>query len=77
MAPTYDRNGMCDTIEAYAAKRGYPEIKCWVVTLDDGAKEYAINDGKDWLYGSPLSEAIAVHIDMMRASDRYEREDNE
>ena len=61
-----ERNTMCDTIERYAKSKGFPDIRCFIVTLEDGVKEYAICDDKQWLYGSPQSEAIAVHIDMMK-----------
>jgi hypothetical protein len=61
-----ERNTMCDTIERYAKSKGFSDIRCFIVTLEDGAKEYAICDDKEWLYGSPQSEAIAVHIDMMK-----------
>jgi hypothetical protein len=63
---THTKNDMCATIETYARSKGFPEIRCFVVTQDDGSKEYAICDDKQWLYGSPQSEAVAVHIDMMK-----------
>ena len=62
----YVKNDMCHTIERYAKKKGLSEIRCFVVTLENGHKEYAICDDKDWFYGNPSSEAIAVHIDMMK-----------
>ena len=62
-----ERNDMCGTIETYAKRKGFPNIRCFIMTVD-GAKEYAICDDKEWLYGSPQSEAIAVHIDMMKLS---------
>ena len=64
------KNDMCRTIERYAKKTGFPEIRCFVVTQEDGVKEYAICDDKEWLYGSQSAEAIAVHIDMMKLSKR-------
>ena len=67
-----ERNTMCDFIERYAKSKGFSDIRCFIVTLEDGAKEYAICDDKDWLYGSPQSEAIAVHIDMMKLTSRPE-----
>ena len=66
----YAKNDMCRTIEKYAKKVGFPEIRCYVVTLEDGAKEYAICDDKEWLYGSQSAEAIAVHIDMMELAKK-------
>jgi hypothetical protein len=62
----YANNDMCGTIERYAKRKGFPEIRCFVVTLEDGVKEYAICDDTEWLYGSQSAEAIAVHIDMMK-----------
>jgi hypothetical protein len=62
----YTKTDMCHTIETYAKRKGFPDIRCYVVTQDDGTKEYAICDDDKWLYGSQLSEAIAVHIDMMK-----------
>lgn len=62
----YAKNDMCRTIEHYAKKAGFPDIRCFVVTFEDGAKEYAICDDKEWLYGSQSAEAIAVHIDMIK-----------
>ena len=62
----YTKTDMCHTIETYAKRKGFPDIRCFVVTQDDGTKEYAICDNEHWLYGSQLSEAIAVHIDMMK-----------
>ena len=59
------KNDMCRTIEKYAKKVGFPEIRCYVVTHEDGVKEYAICDDTEWLFGSQSAEAIAVHIDMM------------
>jgi len=63
-----ERNSMCDTIEAYAKRKGFPNIRCFIMTVNgaNGAKEYAICDDREWLYGSSQSEAIAVHIDMMK-----------
>ena len=66
-----ERNSMCDTIETYAKSKGFPKIRCFIVTLENGAKEYAICDDKEWLYGSPQSEAIAVHIDMMKLTKKH------
>jgi len=60
------KTNMCQTIETYAKKAGFSDIRCFVVTLEDGAKEYAICDDTEWLYGSQSSEAIAVHIDMIK-----------
>ena len=60
------KTNMCHTIETYAKKAGFSDIRCFVVTLEDGVKEYAICDDKEWLYGSQSSEAIAVHIDMIK-----------
>ena len=65
-----ERNSMCDTIETYAKRKGFPNIRCFIVTVD-GAKEYAICDDKEWLYGSPQSEAVAVHIDMMKLTKEH------
>jgi hypothetical protein len=65
-----ERNSMCDTIETYAKRKGFSNIRCFIVTVD-GAKEYAICDDKEWLYGSPQSEAIAVHIDMMKLTKEH------
>lgn len=64
----YAKNDMCDTIERYAKKAGFSDIRCFVVTFEDDAKEYAICDDKEWLYGSQSAEAIAVHIDMLKLS---------
>jgi hypothetical protein len=61
----YANNDMCGTIERYAKRKGFPEIRCYVVTLENSVKEYAICDNTEWLYGSQSAEAIAVHIDMM------------
>ena len=66
----YAKNDMCHTIERYAKKAGFPEIRCFIVTLEDGAKEYAICDDKEWLYGSQSAEAIAVHIDMLKLAEK-------
>lgn len=66
----FERNDMCDTIERYARKKGFPEIRCYIATLDNGAREYAICDNEHWLYGSNLSEAVACHIDMMYLTER-------
>jgi hypothetical protein len=60
------KNDMCHTIEAYANRKGFSQIRCYVVTQENGAREYAICDDKEWLYGSQSAEAIAVHIDMMK-----------
>jgi hypothetical protein len=60
------KTNMCHTIETYAKKAGFSYIRCFVVTLEDGAKEYAICDDTEWLYGSQSPEAIAVHIDMIK-----------
>jgi len=60
------KNNMCRTIETYAKRKGFPEIRCYVVTQENGTKEYAICDDKEWLYGSQSAEAIAVHIDMIK-----------
>jgi hypothetical protein len=62
----YAKTDMCRTIETYAKRKGFPKIRCYVVTQEDGVKEYAICDDDKWLYGSQSSEAIAVHIDMMK-----------
>ena len=64
------KNDMCRTIETYAKRNGFPKIRCYVVTQEDGVKEYAICDDKEWLYGSQSAEAIAVHIDMMKLAKR-------
>ena len=61
----YTKNDMCYTIETYAKRKGFSDIRCYVVTLENGVKEYAICDDTEWLYGSHSAEAIAVHIDMM------------
>ena len=70
MGPSCDRNDMCSVIEQYAKRKGFDRIRCFVVTLDCGAKEYAICDDKEWLYGSSNSEAVAAHIDMMKINRR-------
>ena len=62
----YTKNDMCHTIETYAKRKGFSDIRCYVVTLEDSVKEYAICDDTEWLYGSQSAEAIAVHIDMMK-----------
>jgi hypothetical protein len=66
----YAKTDMCRTIETYAKRRGFPKIRCYVVTLENDIKEYAICDDKEWLYGSQSAEAIAVHIDMMELAKR-------
>ena len=66
----YTKNDMCRTIEKYAKKVGFSDIRCYVVTLEDGAKEYAICDDKEWLYGSQSAESIAVHIDMLKLAEK-------
>ena len=66
----YAKTDMCRTIEKYAKKVGFSDIRCYVVTLEDGVKEYAICDDTEWLFGSQSAEAIAVHIDMMELSKR-------
>jgi hypothetical protein len=66
----YANNDMCGTIERYAKRKGFPEIRCFVVILEDGVKEYAICDDTEWLYGSQSAEAIAVHIDMMKLAKK-------
>lgn len=60
------KTNMCHTIETYAKRKGFPKIRCYVVTQENGTKEYAICDDDKWLYGSQSSEAIAVHIDMLK-----------
>ena len=62
----YTKNDMCHTIETYAKRKGFSDIRCYVVTLENGVKEYAICDDTEWRYGSHSAEAIAVHIDMMK-----------
>ena len=62
----YAKTDMCRTIEKYAKKVGFSDIRCYVVTQENGTKEYAICDDDKWLYGSQSSEAIAVHIDMLK-----------
>jgi len=62
----YTKNDMCHTIETYAKRKGFSDIRCYIVTLEDGVKEYAICDDTEWLYGSQNAETIAVHIDMMK-----------
>jgi len=62
----YAKNDMCHTIETYAEKAGFSDIRCFIVTQENGTKEYAICDDKEWLYGSQSAEAIAVHIDMIK-----------
>lgn len=62
----YAKTDMCRTIETYAKRKGFPDIRCYVVTQENGTKEYAICDGTEWLYGSQSAEAIAVHIDMLK-----------
>ena len=66
----YQEVEMCRTIETYAKRKGFPQIRCYVVTLEDGVKEYAICDDTEWLYGSQSAEAIAVHIDMMKLAKK-------
>ena len=66
----YTKNDMCRTIEKYAKKVGFSDIRCFVVTLEDGVKEYAICDDTEWLFGSQSAEAIAVHIDMMELAKK-------
>ena len=66
----YAKTDMCRTIETYAKRRGFPNIRCYVVTLENGTKEYAICDDDTWLYGSQSSEAIAVHIDMLKLAKK-------
>ena len=66
----YAKTDMCRTIEKYAKKVGFSDIRCYVVTLEDGVKEYAICDDDKWLYGSQSSEAIAVHIDMLKLAKK-------
>ena len=61
---------MCERIETYAKSKGFPDIRCFIVTVDS-FKEYAICDDKEWLYGSPQSEAVAVYIDMMRLTKEH------
>jgi hypothetical protein len=60
------KNDMCRNIETYAKRKGFLEIRCYVVTQENGTKEYAICDDDKWLYGSQSSEAIAVHVDMLK-----------
>ena len=60
------KTSMCHTIETYAKKAGFSDIRCFVVALEDGTAEYAICDDTEWLYGSQSAEAIAVHIDMLK-----------
>ena len=62
----YTKNDMCHTIETYAKRKGFSDVRCYIVTLEDSVKEYAICDDTEWLYGSQNAEAIAVHIDMMK-----------
>ena len=69
-ATNINRNDMCDAIERYAKKAGFSEIRCYVVTFEDGVKEYAICDAEHWLYASQSSEAIAVHIDMLKLAEK-------
>ena len=66
----YQEVEMCRTIETYAKSRGFPEIRCYLITLEDGVKEYAICDEHYWLYGSQSIEAIAVHIDMLKLAKK-------
>ena len=66
----YAKTDMCRTIEKYAKKVGFSDIRCFVVTLEDGVKEYAICDDTEWLFGSQSAEAIAVHIDMMELAKK-------
>jgi hypothetical protein len=66
----YAKTDMCRTIETYAKRKGFPQIRCYVVTLEDSVKEYAICDDDKWLYGSQSAEAIAVHIDMMKLAKK-------
>ena len=68
MAINYAENDMCHHINRYAKSKGIPDIRCYVVTQENGAKEYAICDDKQWLYGNPSSEAIAVHIDILKVT---------
>ena len=64
------KTDMCRLIEKYAKKVGFSDIRCYVVTLEDGVKEYAICDDTEWLFGSQSAEAIAVHIDMMELAKK-------
>ena len=66
----YAKNDMCYTIETYAKRKGFSDIRCYVVTQENGTKEYAICDGTEWLYGSQSAEAIAVHIDMLKLAKK-------
>ena len=66
------RNSMCDNIEAYCKKKGFNDIRCFVITMVNGNKEYAICNDKEWLYGSSSSEAIGAYIDMMAIGKKYE-----
>ena len=66
----YAKTDMCLLIEKYAKKVGFSDIRCYVVTLEDGVKEYAICDDTEWLFGSQSAEAIAVHIDMMELAKK-------
>jgi hypothetical protein len=66
----YAKTDMCRTIETYAKRKGFLKIRCYVVTLEDGVKEYAICDDTEWLYGSQSAEAIAVHIDMLKLAEK-------
>jgi len=66
----YAKTDMCRTIETYAKRKGFPDIRCYVVTQENGTKEYAICDGTEWLYGSQSAEAIAVHIDMLKLAKK-------
>ena len=67
-----ERNDMCDAIETYAKRKAFPNIRCFIMTVD-GAKEYAICDDKEWLYGSQSAESIAVHIDMLKLAEKQTR----
>jgi len=66
----YAKTDMCRTIETYAKRKGFSKIRCYVVTQENGTKEYAICDDTEWLYGSQSAEAIAVHIDMLKLAKK-------
>lgn len=67
----YERNSMCEILEKYAKNKGFGNIRCYIVTnKENNTKEYAICDNKNWLYGNSLSEAVAVHIDIMYLTEK-------
>jgi hypothetical protein len=61
-----ERNSVCEIIEKHATSKGFLNIRCYIMTdKNNGSREYAICDDKDWIYANPLAEAVWAHIDMM------------